>query len=268
MPYKYVSIDGVATFLHHRGPTTLPEQPPDTSRGEVVLCVHGRGGNGGLFRELLDALCARHSPLAFDQPGHGRSGGLDSLGHVTALAGFAAALAARLGLRPCIALGHDLGAAVALELAASRPDLVRGLVLCGAAPRFDVDAEEARLRPVVAGRARREFDASGYSPATPREVYARAFAEWIKTDPRATLGDVTALGGWSAEDAAPRVRVPVLVVEGEDAPEADRGAAHALAAMLPDARCASVPRAGRHVPLEQPAALAERMETFLGGIAR
>ena len=74
MPHKYASVEGVATFVHHAGPTTLPEVVPDLSRGEVVLCLHASGGNGAVFADLLQALAADHSPLAIDFPGHGRSG--------------------------------------------------------------------------------------------------------------------------------------------------------------------------------------------------
>ena len=35
MPHKFLTLDGCAIHLHYRGPTTLPEAPPDTSRGEV-----------------------------------------------------------------------------------------------------------------------------------------------------------------------------------------------------------------------------------------
>ena len=59
-----------------------------------------------------------------------------------------------------------------------------------------------QVRQVTAGRARRQFDTTGYAPDTPREVYERAFGEWMKTDPRATVGDLEALAAW--DGAAPR----------------------------------------------------------------
>ena len=96
VPEKYLHIDGVATLLHHTGPTCLPEETPDLSRGDPVLCLHGAGGNGAVFAQLLAALEAAHSPLAFDQPGHGRSGGLDSLGSIERMGAFALAVADKL----------------------------------------------------------------------------------------------------------------------------------------------------------------------------
>ena len=122
MPEKYVSVDGNATFLRHTGPTVRPDAPPDVSRGEVVLCLHGALYSSASFASALSALAREHSPLAFDFPGHGRSGGIDSLGSVERQAHYARALASKLGLRPAVLLGHGLGAAVALEYALAFPD--------------------------------------------------------------------------------------------------------------------------------------------------
>ena len=89
MAEKYFTVDGVATFVHHRGPTTLPGTPPASSGGATVLCLHDAAGNGHVFTGLLDALSGEASPIAFDLPGHGRSGGLDSLGRIEAMAAHA-----------------------------------------------------------------------------------------------------------------------------------------------------------------------------------
>ena len=86
MPDKYFDVDGVATLAHHRGETTLPGAPPRLANGSTVLLFHDAGGNGNCFRELMDCLEANHSPVSFDQPGHGRSGELDSLTSIEAMA--------------------------------------------------------------------------------------------------------------------------------------------------------------------------------------
>ena len=54
--------------------------------------MHDVAGNGNVFAGVLDALADAHRPIAFDLPAHGRSGGLDSLGAIDAMAAHAKAL--------------------------------------------------------------------------------------------------------------------------------------------------------------------------------
>jgi 3-oxoadipate enol-lactonase len=269
VPQKYVTASDVATFVHHRGTTTLPGRPPDTSKGRVVLCLHDAGGNGNVFSGVLDALAANHSPIAFDQPGHGRSGGLDSLGALERMAAHARAVADELGLRSPVLLGDGLGAAVALEAAIADPTWPAALVLCGGATaRFALPAGTVEaVRKVASGKARREFDRSGYAPTTERPVYEKAFAEWLKTDPRALLGDREAQAAWSAEGRLAGVTVPVLVVVGEHEEPESRAAAEALAGALANAKVVALAGAGRRAVAEQPDALARAVEQFLEGPA-
>ena len=264
MPEKYVRVDGIATFLRHTGATTLPETPPDVSRGEVVLCLHDATLTSGSFEGLLEPLAREHSPLAFDLPGHGRSGGIDSLGSVERLASHARGLAAKLGLRPVVLLGHGLGAAVALEWAQADPPSVRALVLCGAGLDFAPDpALVERVRRVAEGKERRFFRRECYAPDAERELLGRAFGEETRTDPRVVLGNLQALAAWNAEPGLAAARVPTLVVTGEREDDAARRDAHALAERL-GAREASVAGAGRTAPLERPDGLADAVARFLG----
>ena len=255
---KYLCVDGEAVLVHHRGPTTLPEAPPDLSRGTTVLCLHDAGGNGAVFAGLLDRLdAAGHSPVAYDQPGHGRSGGLDSLGVVDAMAAHARAVADQLRMEYPILLGEGMGAAVALELAMTAPDWPRALVLCGeVGAEYDESGTIEQLSAIVAGRARREFDSTGYAPDTPREIYQAAFGEWIKTDPRATLGDRQAMDSWSPGDRLTAVAAPVTIVVGESTEDPARAAALDLAGRFPQATVVELAGAGRRGVVEQPDALA------------
>ena len=119
---KYFTVGSIATIVHHRGPTTLPGHPPAAGAGATVLCLHDVAGNGNVFAGVLDALADEQRPIAFDLPAHGRSGGLDSLGALDAMAAHTKALADRLELTAPVLLGDGMGAAVALEAAATWPD--------------------------------------------------------------------------------------------------------------------------------------------------
>lgn len=269
MPNKHFTVGGVATWVHHTGPTTLPGVVPDLSRGELVLCLHGAGGNGGSFSTVLDQLAATHSPLAFDQPGHGRSGGLDSLGSIERMTEFLRTLVETLALRPPVLLGHSMGGAVALAYALRWPESVRGLVLCGTAARFPIPEERMlEVRRVVEGKARRTFNREAYSPSASPEVLRRGFMEELKTDPRARYGDILACLNWDVEERLGAVRAPTLLVWGEDEMPALRKQEERLAAALSHAQRAVIPKAGHVVQLEQPEALVRHTVRFLEELGR
>jgi pimeloyl-ACP methyl ester carboxylesterase len=266
---KYFTVGSVATLVHHRGPTTLPGQPPAPSGGATILCVHDVAGNGHVFSGVLDALAERHRPIAFDLPGHGRSGGLDSLGSIAAMATHTKELADRLDVRAPVLLGDGMGAAVALQAAATWPDWPAAVVAVGGASLTPDPGAAAieQVRQVTAGRARRQFDTSGYAPDTPREVYERAFGEWMKTDPRATVGDLEALAEWDGAAIAAAVAVPVVVVVGEHEPAEAVAAAEVLATAVRQGRVVTLDGAGRRGVAEPPARLAAIVAEVAAGVA-
>ena len=181
------------------------------------------------------------------------------------MAGHARALADRLGLRRPVLVGDGMGAAVGLEAAVTDPGWPAGLVLCGRVGARGQVADEAieQVRRVASGKARREFDASGYGPDTAQDVYQRAFMEWLKTDPRALLGDRRGEAAWSVEDRLDRVTCPVLIVVGAHQDEDSTAAARALADRLASARVATLEGAARHGVQERPDAVAKLIATFL-----
>ncbi|MET0460889.1 MAG: alpha/beta fold hydrolase [Ilumatobacteraceae bacterium] len=269
MAAKYFTIGSVATIVHHRGPTTLPGHPPAMTGGATVLCVHDVAGNGRTFDGVLDALAEGHRPIAFDLPAHGRSAGLDSLDGIPAMAAHTKAVADALGLGQPVLLGDGMGAAIAIEAAATWPTWPAALVLCGGASATPAPdpATIDQVRQVTAGRARRQFDTTGYAPETPREIYQRAFGEWMKTDPRATVGDLEALASWGGADRLGAITVPVVVVVGEHEEPGGRAAAESLAAAVAAGRVVELAGAGRRGVVERPAALAELVTGLAAGVA-
>lgn len=265
MPQKYFEIDGVATFVHHSGPTTLPGVPPALDRGEAILCLHGAGNNGNLYRELSERLSEENSPVAFDQPAHARSGGLDSLGSVGAMADFSLAVAERLAMPPQrVLVGHSMGGAVALETALRAPQSVRALVIVATPIAFPMpDIMLDGLRRVTEGKERRRFERAVYSPSTPDAIVHRGFMEDAKTDPRVMYGDLVACRDWEGGKHLAKLDIPTLVVHGADELAPLVTGSEALAAAIPGARLEVVDGAGHMVPIEQADVLASLITAFL-----
>ena len=97
--------------------------------GDPLLLLHGLAGSTGNWVELLPELVARHRVLAVDLPGHAGSGSLSRGASMGDFARVAAEVLEAEGIEAAVVAGHSFGGLVALRLAMSRPELVRGLLL-------------------------------------------------------------------------------------------------------------------------------------------
>jgi pimeloyl-ACP methyl ester carboxylesterase len=258
LPTKYAYVDGTAVHYMHGGRSTLPGVVPDLGRGELLAFLHDAGGNAGIWRNAAALIDQTHSTIAFDFPGHGRSGGTESPKTVEAYAGFFITLARALGMRPAILVGHGMGAAVALETVLAAPDLVRALVLANATTHFEAAPEMLRTwQNVMRGRAPQPFTTDAFSPQTDFAVMRQGWTEQVQTDPRVRYFDLVA---WSRYDAAPRlgeIRVPTIVVAGADDRITPPAQAEQLQHGIAGADLVVVADAGHLLPLEKPAELAK-----------
>lgn len=103
----------------------------DCGRGPVVVLIHGLGGNLGNFDlGLIDELARDHRVIAIDRPGSGYSDRTDDIpANVRAQAVQVREALNALKIRRPLVVGHSLGGAVALALAADFGDDLRGLAL-------------------------------------------------------------------------------------------------------------------------------------------
>jgi pimeloyl-ACP methyl ester carboxylesterase len=147
-----------------------PQEPRDAGEATGVLLLHGLMGRASHWASTARWLSERHRAVALDQRGHGQSEKPPQAAYTRdAYVEDAEAAVEQLGLGPAVVIGHAMGALTAWQLAAKRPDLVRGLVIC-------------------------DMRASALGTASQRE-----WEDWFKTWPLpfATLADVRQ---WFGED--------------------------------------------------------------------
>jgi len=101
--------------------------------GEPVLLIHGFGGDLGNWLFNHEALAEKRAVYALDLPGHGESTKDVGAGTLEELAAVAAAFLETVGVRAAHLVGHSMGGAVAMTLAAAAPERVRSLALLGSA---------------------------------------------------------------------------------------------------------------------------------------
>jgi pimeloyl-ACP methyl ester carboxylesterase len=172
-----------------------------------LLFVHGWCCDRSYFAPQVEHFGRSHRVVAVDQRGHGKSEPApDGDYSAAAFAGDAAELIADLGLDRPVVVGHSLGGVIALALAASRPDLVRGVVMVDPAPIVISDEMRAMFPTIVdmvgTVEGRKGFVAGMFAPsddearkaqiidgmsATPDEVAQAALTGLIEFDGPAAL---------------------------------------------------------------------------------
>lgn len=100
--------------------------------GPAVLLLHGYGADHLSWLVNQQVLAAAGRIYALDLPGHGQTP-LMGPGHPDDPSGAVEKAIDRLDIGPVHTVAHSLGAAVAITLAAVRPDLVRSLALIAGA---------------------------------------------------------------------------------------------------------------------------------------
>ncbi|MDG4806332.1 alpha/beta hydrolase [Micromonospora sp. WMMD1120] len=142
-PGREVRLDGLVTYVRDT-PATAPGAEP-------ALYVHGLGGSSQNWTDLAGLLADRLDGQAIDLPGFGRS----EPGRRYTIASFADLVVRWIehsGRGPVHLFGNSLGGAVAVQVAALRPDLVRTLTLISPAlPFLDFRRSlQGRMLPVLA----------------------------------------------------------------------------------------------------------------------
>ncbi|HEY8730733.1 MAG TPA: alpha/beta hydrolase [Candidatus Limnocylindria bacterium] len=237
-----------------------------------ALLLHGIGNYGRVWDFVADEVAGRLRLVAPDARGHGASAApADGYAPEDFVADAIAVMDAR-GLARPVVVGHSMGGAHALVLAALHPERVRALMLVDVGPEIGHEGGD-RARRLSLGRPDRfadDAEALAYlretSPGYSDAVYANRIAHVFDRDPDGLTWRsskdalLQILGGpdrrddaWRALGALP---MPVLVVRGARS-ESLRPETYArMLATIPHATGLELD-AGHNVQLDRPAELAE-----------
>ncbi|HEY9037913.1 MAG TPA: alpha/beta hydrolase [Roseovarius sp.] len=248
----------------------------------AALLIHCSLADAGIWGGMAQALSGALTMTAFDLPGHGRSAEWDGRGEMSAVCTAIAADFAQAD-GPVDVIGHSFGGVVALRLAVERPDLVRSLVMIepvffAAGLRTQPDACAAHLaeqRRLVAAmeagdlaEAARNFIGQwgGGRPwdsfSAERQARIAQQMPLIAAVGPALYDDVAGLLEPGVLEA---VDIPVLLLEGSDAPQIIPAINAALAARLPRARHGVIGGAGHMSVATHPAQVGAEVLRFLSG---
>ncbi|MGW3467222.1 alpha/beta fold hydrolase [Saccharopolyspora sp. NPDC000995] len=272
----------------------LRETPGPSRKAATAVHLHGLAGSSTNWTDLAGLLAGHLRSIALDLPGFGRSEPPPGFGFTRqANADVVIRVLEQVGAAPVHLSGNSFGAAVAIEVAALRPDLVASLTLISPAmpdlrldPRRLSDPRIAvAMVPVLGARTRRGLAA--VTPAARTEQLLRlCFAEPDAVPPHRlaeavaefeersrlpwsgpALGRTTTelLRSWLVPPARslwrrlPEIAAPSLVVWGSEDRVVTVRKAPRTATLLPRGRLLVLPRTGHVAQMERPRMVARAL---------
>ncbi|MEI6620981.1 MAG: alpha/beta hydrolase [Actinomycetes bacterium] len=283
-PGEFVQLGSARLFVRHAEPIGSTTEP--------AVFVHGLGGSATNWTDLMGGLRDVLDGYAVDLPGFGRSPVSDAGSEDYTPAGHAAVVAEYIrhsfGGRPVHVFGNSLGGAVAVQLGARHPELVRTMTLVSPALPDRMPMLSNISMPVVAIPRLGEWMNRRMAgrPAVDRAVAMvdMCWAEPSRVSPArradlitdieerdqldhaqpvmlaslrglvATFFDESDDKPWSL---AGRIDVPVIAVYGRDDKLVNPRAAFRASKAFPNARVVVIPDSGHVSQMEHPDLIAD-----------
>jgi pimeloyl-ACP methyl ester carboxylesterase len=239
----------------------------EVGEGVPILLIHPAGATASTWGSVSEELARIGRVITYDRRGYARSGGEPVRSMATHTAD-AAALLEHLRASPAVVVGTSAGAAIAVDLAVRRPDLVRVVVAhefpWRCSRHLPSAAQVAALARIGSMALRgRQSDAaevllrSAYSYRDGRSAWDDFPEEWRRAGREnavAALADFrNSISEYPSRGDLATIEAPVICSYGARSPAGMLGLVRLLAAAIPTARTHEVQGGGHAAPFDAPA---------------
>ena len=262
---QFARVNDITLHYQH---ISAPEDCP------TVVFSNSLATDFRIWRDVIVRLVGQVEIITYDNRGHGLSDIGNPDYQLDELVGDLAGLLDYLGKKKVFICGLSVGGMIAQRLAALRPDLTKGLILCDTAVKIGTTemwnermhtARTDGLAGLVDANMQRWFTADFHTNrADELAGYCNMF---LRTPLEGYLGTATALRDADLTEAARNLDVPTLCVVGDGDGSTPPELVLNTANLIPNADFKLIKGAG-HIPcVEQPEALCDAITGFLAAHA-
>jgi 3-oxoadipate enol-lactonase len=238
----------------------------------VVVLSHSLGSSMGMWGPQLPALEPRFRVLRYDTRGHGGSDAPEGAYTLDQLVADAAALLDALGIEKAHWVGLSMGGMIGQGVALAHPGRLLSLALCSTSAlipaaaqpviqeRIDTALAEG-LAALVDGTLARWFTPA-YLKQNPPEV-AAIRSQFLGTPVAGYVGCTEAIRRLDYLERLASIRLPTLIVVGEEDPGTPLSASQAMHARIAGSRLAVLPKMLHLNNIEQAEVFNRHLTEFL-----
>lgn len=242
-------------------------------RGDSVLFLHGSPGDSRTWGPQIRGLADEFTVIAWDMPGFGGSDDPPETFTLADYADCAAGFVTALGLESVDVVGLSFGGGLALQLYDRYPTIPRSLTLVGAYAGWagslpaDVFEQRRKLYHRLAEMTPEEFVGellpTMFTSSPPAEAVDEFGEAILGTHPSALRVTATAFATADLRDVLSRVRVPTLLVYGDEDIRAPLYVADAMHSGIRGSKLVVVEGVGHVVNVEAPDRFNAELREFL-----
>jgi pimeloyl-ACP methyl ester carboxylesterase len=246
----------------------------DQGSGPCLLMAHSFLCSGAMWAAQAEALSSSYRVVNVDLRGHGQSSAAPDGLSLSDLAADHVAVLDTLGIERAIWVGLSIGGMIGLRAALEHPERVGGLVIADSSGAAEPGM--ARLRYRAMGTGSKLFGIGSFmSPilklmfgATTHREQPELVSEWGERMKGIDLDSIVRLMGplFGREEVLSRlgeIKVPALVLAGDEDRAQPPARSRELADGLPNAEFVIIPEAGHLSALEQPEVVTTVIRDFL-----
>jgi pimeloyl-ACP methyl ester carboxylesterase len=244
-------------LYYHLSQEGVVETPP-------VVLLHGVGGMH-LFWPPQIRRIPGYRVFALDLPGHGKSNHGGGLQTVEAHAEQIVAWMETVNLHRAVFVGHCLGGAIAQTMSTQYPERVLGLGLICSGMRLNIPEEIMADASSTATyyKSIENLVSCSFGASVSAELSGSTASHLREVRPSVLVGDLMASEHFDGNERLAEIRVPTLVLCGEEDRITPLRYSQLLAHISPGAVLQIIPQAGHMVMLEQPEMVAKYLVAFL-----
>lgn len=244
----------------------------DTAEAPILVIAHGLYGSGRNWGVIARRLADRREVVAVDMRNHGESPRFPTQSYPEMAADLAEVIES-LGA-PVDLLGHSMGGKTAMQLALTRPDLIRRMVVADIAPvayghdqtrnaraMADIDLSQIATRAEADTALSKSID-----DPTLRAFFLQSL-DFRQRPPRWKLNlavleaEMPKIVGWPGTQGT--FDQPTLFLTGAESHYVRPEHRETIKALFPKARFAKIPGAGHWLHAEKPREFEETVRVFL-----